>query len=94
VIKTKPLLPALLILYVIAVQAQRTGNIHFSGAVIESGCWHEPGTIEIICQRKGIAEHHVIADNLVTEIPGHNVTIEPYYLDEDKQLTVLRVIYD
>ena len=93
-IKSKHSVPALLILFAIAAHGRGGSQMHFSGAVIESGCWHEQGTIEIICQRTGIAEHHIVVENLRTEIPAHNVTIERRYLDENKQLTVLRVIYD
>ncbi|MEO3990132.1 hypothetical protein [Pseudocitrobacter cyperus] len=77
-----------------AVIARGVSQIHFSGAVIESGCWHEPGTVEILCQKKNTVEHHLIVENLTTTISSHNVTVEQHYLDEDKLLTVFRIIYD
>lgn len=93
-IKSRLGTPALLMAFALAAHARDVSQMHFSGAVIESGCWHEPGTIEIICQRTGIAQHHIVVENLLTESPSHNVTIERRYLDENKQLTVLRIIYD
>ncbi len=70
------------------------GNFYFKGAVVKSGCWQETSLPMIMCQRKNKLERHIIIENLNTAITSPNATIQKKFLDEDKQLTLLLVVYD
>lgn len=74
--------------------AAAIGNIVFSGSVVEMGCWNETDALEILCHRHDSVERHVIVENLTTPIAQPYASVETYYLDEDKQLTLLRIVYD
>lgn len=95
-INNKPLASVLFFfsLCIVSKIASAEGNFYFRGAVIESGCWHESSLPMILCQKKNKIERHILIENLSTSITSPNATIEHMYLDEDKQLTLLRIIYD
>ncbi len=78
----------------LADDASADGQLNFKGAVIESGCWHESSLPMILCQKRNTIERHIIIENLSTSITSPNATVEQTFLDEDKQLTLLRIIYD
>ncbi len=68
--------------------------IHFMGSVVEAGCWNDVGTLEIQCHNKEGVERYIIVENIITPISSPHATVKRDYLDEDKQLTVLRIVYD
>lgn len=70
------------------------GQLRFTGSVVMAGCWNEAGTSEILCHRQDGVERHVTVENLIVPMSAPHATIEKSYLDEDKQLTLLRVVYD
>ncbi|HAT1653783.1 TPA: hypothetical protein NEF91_003001 [Klebsiella oxytoca] len=70
------------------------GQLQFSGSVITAACWNETGTSDILCQCQDRLERHITVENLIVPISSPYATIEKSYLDEDKQLTLLRVVYD
>ncbi|MDU9366679.1 hypothetical protein [Klebsiella sp. 141203] len=76
------------------VQAHSAGNIHFFGNVVTESCWNETESSEILCQRADRIERHVIVENITTSLASAYATVEKSYLDADKQLTLLRVVYD
>lgn len=70
------------------------GQLRFSGSVVTAGCWNEMGTSDILCHREDRVERHITVENLVVPTTSPHASIEKNYLDEDKQLTLLRVVYD
>jgi type 1 fimbria pilin len=75
-------------------QARPVGTIQFFGNVVTESCWNETESSEIACQRADRIERHVIVENMTTSLAAAHATVEKSYLDEDKQLTLLRVVYD
>ncbi|ECJ2544116.1 hypothetical protein FNN75_04170 [Salmonella enterica subsp. arizonae] len=71
-----------------------TAQIHFMGSVVEAGCWNDVGTLEIQCHNKEGIERYIIFEHIVTPILSPHAMVKQDYLDEDKQLTVLRIVYD
>ncbi|HCL1599339.1 TPA: hypothetical protein N1373_003543 [Salmonella enterica subsp. enterica serovar Bredeney] len=74
--------------------AKPTAQIHFMGSVVEAGCWNDVGTLEIQCHNKQGVERYIVVENIITPISSPHATVKRDYLDEDKQLTVLRIVYD
>ncbi|WP_312951744.1 hypothetical protein [Superficieibacter sp.] len=70
------------------------GQLDFRGSVIESGCWHESNLPMVLCQKRNTIERHIIIENLNTTISSPSATVEQVWLDDDKQITLLRIIYD
>lgn len=81
-------------LYDLSFLACAEGLVNFRGAVIESGCWHESRLPMILCQKKSKIERHILIENLTTTITSPNATLEKIILNEDKQLTLIRIVYD
>ncbi|EMN8585287.1 TPA: hypothetical protein PIP11_004625 [Klebsiella aerogenes] len=77
-----------------SVRAHTAGNIQFFGNVVTESCWNETESSEIFCQRADRIERHVIVENITTSLASAYATVEKSYLDADRQLTLLRVVYD
>lgn len=94
--KNRPLASAILFLslYDLSFLACAEGMVNFRGAVIESGCWHESRMPMILCQKKNTIERHILIENLTANITSPNATLEKIILNEDKQLTLIRIVYD
>ena len=71
-----------------------SGAIAFSGSVVTMGCWNETEALELLCHRKDSVARHIIVKNITTSIAEPYALAEAEYLDEDKQLTLLRIVYD
>jgi len=74
--------------------AAMMGSIAFSGSVVEMGCWNDTQALEIQCHRQDVVTRHIIVENMTTPIAEPYAAVETQYLDEDKQLTLLRIVYD
>ncbi len=87
-------LAVILLLASSGAQALSAGTIQFFGNVVTESCWNETESSEILCQRADRIERHAIVENITTSLAAPHATVEKSYLDEDKQLTLLRVVYD
>ncbi|ECG8588597.1 hypothetical protein FNI11_02255 [Salmonella enterica subsp. salamae] len=88
-------IPVLLLSFIVYEgKAEPTAQIHFIGSVVEAGCWNDVGTLEIQCHKKDGIERYIIVENLATPIASPHAVVNQRYLDEDKQLTLLRIVYD
>lgn len=85
---------SLLLLLFDGSSAAVMGKIAFSGSVVEMGCWNDTQVLEIQCHRQDTVTRHVIVENMTTPIVEPYAAVETQYLDEDKQLTLLRIVYD
>lgn len=70
------------------------GQLQFSGSVITAACWNETGTADILCHRQDRVERYITVENLTVTMASPYATIEKFLLDEEKQLTLLRIVYD
>ncbi|EDU6915874.1 hypothetical protein CEL78_000479 [Salmonella enterica subsp. enterica serovar Miami] len=86
--------PALWLPLMVIGAAQAGSQIRFQGTVVEAGCWNETGVLEVRCHRQDGIERHIIVENMTTSIASPYAMVESHYLDEDKQLALLRIIYD
>lgn len=86
--------PALWLPLMVIGAAQAGSQIRFQGTVVEAGCWNETGVLEVRCHRQDGIERHIIVENMTTSIASPYAMVEPHYLDEDKQLALLRIIYN
>lgn len=85
---------ALLMANMVGVQAASIGKIVFSGSVVEMGCWNETDAMEIHCPRKDSVQRHAIVENIATTLTEPHAKVATEYLDENNQLTLLRIVYD
>lgn len=87
-------IPALWLPFFFIGTAQAASQLRFQGTVVEAGCWNETGVLEVRCHRQDGIERHIIVENIATAIPSPHAVVESRYLDENKRLTLLRIIYD
>ena len=92
--RTFCVLVALVMVNMASARAVSIGKIVFSGSVVEMGCWNETNVMEIHCPRKDSVQRHAIVENIATTLAEPHAKVATQYLDENKQRTLLRIVYD